>query len=124
MAEERIAGFQAQFQGAEANTVLCQAGLYRSLSGAMEAMSVQTMRLEARVDAGEITGQQASAPDELGDEAWALSGQNGDVEAFVLVWRSANVLSSCTIVGDLATDQDNAVLIARAQQTRIDAAAA
>ena len=82
-------------------------------------IQTQTERFEARVESGEITGERVALENELGEASWALRGAGGGIQAFVLVWRFRNVLSSCTIVGALAADEAQAVLMARAQQTRI-----
>ena len=87
-------------------------------------MRIQTARFESRVAAGDIVGEPATVERGLGDEYRAIRGEGGGIEAFVLVWRFRNVLSSCTVVGGLAADEPQAVEIARAQQARISAALA
>ena len=120
---ERVTGFQAQFRGAELTVLVCQAGLYRSIDGASDAMQVQTELFEQRIASGEIVGEVIVLVGDLGEAEWALRGAGGGIDAFVLVWRFRNVLSTCTTVGGLAADEAQALRIAGAQQQRIAQAA-
>jgi hypothetical protein len=66
---------------------------------------------------GEVS--EASIAESLGDETAAFSGTNHNlVSTFAVVWRDDNLLGFCAACGLVATDPDEAVQIAQAQQDR------
>jgi hypothetical protein len=116
---ERIAGYEVTFESPNLALISCTASTYRSSDGAQEVYRIGVERAPTAATESGGKLEPASLEEEIGEEAAAFTGEFQGASAFTVVWRDRNVLGLCISGGLLATDPQQTVRVAQAQQERI-----
>lgn len=119
---ERIEGYEVTFESPNLAVISCSATVYRSSDGAKEVyrLGVERAPTAAKETGGKL--EPASLEETIGDETAAFTGEFDGASIFTVVWRDRNVNGFCASGRFLATDPQQTVRVAQAQQARISTA--